>query len=72
MSGGGQEPGLGGGGLYSEVKCIMGNGDMGTATPGNNMTDTTENIPFQYLPATSLAGGNNGAEYACTVSLTYF
>ena len=35
----------------------MGNGHMGPPIPICEQTDTTENIK-QYLPATSLAGGN--------------
>ena len=32
--------------LYSEVECIMGNGDMGTPC---EQTDTTENITFPQI-----------------------
>ena len=42
-------PGLmsGGGGLYSEVQCIIGNGHRGT--PLDRITDTCENITFPQL-----------------------
>ena len=36
------------GGLYGEVQCIMGNGDMGSPLP-RGQTDTTENITLLQL-----------------------
>ena len=46
---------LRGRGLYSEVQCMMGYGHMGTPSP----LWTDRNLWKHYLPATSLAGGNN-------------
>ena len=37
----------GGGAVYSEFQCIMGNGYMGT--PMDSLTDTYENITFSQL-----------------------
>ena len=46
-----------GGGLYSEVHLIIGNGTMGYPTPVCRMAD--RHYWKHYLPSTSLAGGNN-------------
>ena len=53
------EPGLNmaGGGLQSEVQCILGNGHVGPLPPGQNDWLTDRHDWKHYLAATSLAGG---------------